>query len=872
MYEISKLYYFILLFYHYFTFGNRQHVCFFKKKILIINSYHPTFTWTQQVIDGIRNMIEKSGIKKDVYVEFLDAKRFPKERNIQNFKSYIAKKYKKLNFDIIITSDNAALEISLELQKSIFKEIPIVFCGYNGDAKKIIGPKNIVTGIIEKWNPLGTLKLIKKIQPKVSRLYLIHDNTGSGLSTLEDFTRSFISSNYSYLLTKSTNKSMPDILSEISKLESNSSVILLGYNRDTGGRIYNSIESANLFGMASSVPVYTIDESRFTDKIMGGDMLSGYSQGREAAKVALEILLDKSISNYPISSVPIKNLKINYTQLKKYNIGTSTIPSHAVVVNRPRSLYDDYAREITIIGIFTLFMTLLSIVLIITLIRKNRLESENRNVISTLNESVDIFIIFNSDLDTVFINSSGCSFFNLEKGTHYFKVSNFLPDFLIDEITSSRETCSGNTSKTIWNNEIQILDKKSAGKKVFLATILMHCSKNIKNIYYSVVLRDVTSLKKLNHILQNNIQNLKITINSIGDSVIITDELGIVMRVNPATLEITEYNISETIGDMIYDIIKIHKDDYKATEVDIFSEIKNSDSLILHSQGFHYLITKNGIKSISYTSSKIISQKNEILGYVFILKDVTEEMELQNRLRQSQKMEAIGQLAGGISHDFNNILTVVMGNAQLINTYTDIDSEVLELSSQIYETSKKAKGVINQLLIFSRNDKVRTEPVSIHAVISETVKLISRTLDKRITIETKLESDDSLVLGDSAMYQNCMLNLFINARDSMADKGKISVTTRNKVIEKNNDNYTNLKEGKYIEVSITDTGKGMDCKTQKQIFNPYFTTKPPGQGTGLGLTMVFGTVERFGGNISVESEINRGTTFRILLPHENQGS
>jgi PAS domain S-box-containing protein len=250
-----------------------------------------------------------------------------------------------------------------------------------------------------------------------------------------------------------------------------------------------------------------------------------------------------------------------------------------------------------------------------------------------------------------------------------------------------------------------------------------------------------------------------------------------------------------------------------------------------------------------------------------MLVDITMRKNLEEQFRQSQKMEAIGQLAGGVGHDFNNLLTVIKGNSELLLGRLDPAQPLYQNADQIRRAADQAAVLIRQLLAFSRMQVLEPKVLDLNNVVAETGKMLPRLL--RADVEVELLPAPSLgqVKADQNQIEQVILNLAVNARDAMPQGGKLTIETANVDLD---EDYCRLhpgvKAGKYVMLAVTDTGTGMDAETQAHIFEPFFTTKEPGKGTGLGLSTVYGIVKQSGGWIWVYSEVGLGTTFKIYLP------
>jgi signal transduction histidine kinase len=243
----------------------------------------------------------------------------------------------------------------------------------------------------------------------------------------------------------------------------------------------------------------------------------------------------------------------------------------------------------------------------------------------------------------------------------------------------------------------------------------------------------------------------------------------------------------------------------------------------------------------------------------------------EDELRHSQKMEAVGRLAGGVAHDFNNLLTAIIGYAELIATRTSSNSLAKQNAELIRKAGEQAAALTRQLLAFSRKQILQPKVIDLNALVLEMEKLLRRVIGERFDLQSHPEARNGRVKADPSQLEQVVLNLGVNARDAMPRGGKLIIRTENITLDRKTAPQiaTSLTEGDYVVLSVTDTGAGMDEETKSHIFEPFFTTKGPGKGTGLGLATVYGIVRQTGGGISVESELGKGSTFRIYLPQES---
>ncbi len=266
---------------------------------------------------------------------------------------------------------------------------------------------------------------------------------------------------------------------------------------------------------------------------------------------------------------------------------------------------------------------------------------------------------------------------------------------------------------------------------------------------------------------------------------------------------------------------------------------------------------------------------NGVEGAVIRIDDVSKEHELEEQLNHHRKMDAIGQLAGGVAHDFNNMLGGIISAAQLLKSpKRNIGEEGLKFADMILKAAIRAADLTAKLLAFGRKGRISFTYINIHNVIDDTVAILNRTVDKKIQLQVSKDAQNHTVVGDNSGLQNALINIGINAGHAMRDGGEIQIETKNIQLDKTycDAGPFEIKPGEYIEIEIRDTGCGIPLENFQEIFEPFYTTKEKGEGTGLGLAAVYGTVQDHHGAISVCSEVGAGTSFHILLPCSEEGA
>ena len=274
------------------------------------------------------------------------------------------------------------------------------------------------------------------------------------------------------------------------------------------------------------------------------------------------------------------------------------------------------------------------------------------------------------------------------------------------------------------------------------------------------------------------------------------------------------------------------------------------------------------------TASPVMNAKGEVENLVIVNRDISERRRLEEQLRQSQKMDAIGRLSGGVAHDFNNLLGVIIGYAEILQERILESDSMRAPVDQIIKAGNRASSLTKQLLAFSRQQVLEPKILLLNAVVSDTEKMLRRLIGEDIELLTSLDPALGKIRADQGQIEQVIMNLAVNARDAMPEGGRLVIETSNFEID---DKFTRryaypVLPGSYVLLTVSDNGIGMDTATQQRIFEPFFTTKEKGKGTGLGLSTVYGVVKQSGGYIDVVSTRGKGTTFNIYLPRAGQNA
>jgi PAS domain S-box-containing protein len=358
---------------------------------------------------------------------------------------------------------------------------------------------------------------------------------------------------------------------------------------------------------------------------------------------------------------------------------------------------------------------------------------------------------------------------------------------------------------------------------------------------------------------------LDMAVEQAAEPIFITDVDGIIGYVNNALLETSGFNREELLGQK-FDMI--------------LADIPDSEDLwrirhaLMEKQYWSGNINLKGKKNhkveVISTVTPVRSITGEVNSYLVISRNIAEESRIQTYLRQAQKMETIGTLAGGIAHDFNNILTTIIGHSDMAMKDLPEESSAKDDLIQILKATDRAKGLVNQILTFSRQVDQKDTRVEPATLINEILKLMSASLPQNIRIVQDMNKKCPLVSTDPSQLHQVIMNILTNGIYAMKDQGgTLTITVDSFTADKKfTSEHPSLSKGEYVRMIFTDTGKGMDSAVKERIFEPFFTTKPVGEGTGLGLSVVHGIIKNLKGEILVDSIPGKGSVFTVLLPAE----
>lgn len=365
--------------------------------------------------------------------------------------------------------------------------------------------------------------------------------------------------------------------------------------------------------------------------------------------------------------------------------------------------------------------------------------------------------------------------------------------------------------------------------------------------------RRTEALEKTKAFLSNLIERLPHPLLVVGPS-------GEITLANPAAASLLEYDREKIIGKNVSSLFSSGTD---ATAVLGNSAVEALET-VWQTRGEEKV-------PISLCAAPLSSEKSADGGLVLVGTDLTQSKKLEEELRHAVKMEAVGRLAGGIAHDFNNILTIIRGHLYFLKKNLDLREPKKNVLDSFYSTVDRASSLVYQLLAFSRKQILTPRVINLNRVIERMGGILERLLGEDVDVVTELAPDLGNTKADRGQMEQIIVNLAVNARDAMPGGGRLTITTSNLVIDRTRGaGRTGLGDGRYVLISVADTGCGMSEEVRSNIFEPFFTTKKVGKGSGLGLSTVYGIVTQHGGQVLVDSRVGGGSTFTVIMPRVSQ--
>jgi two-component system cell cycle sensor histidine kinase/response regulator CckA len=363
-------------------------------------------------------------------------------------------------------------------------------------------------------------------------------------------------------------------------------------------------------------------------------------------------------------------------------------------------------------------------------------------------------------------------------------------------------------------------------------------------------------------------QRLSITLRGIGDGVMATDTRGYVTFMNPRAEVLTGWSQAEGLGRHVAEVFQVRHESAPALPESSFVKVLQEGVAVELADHNMILMAKDGAeRPIDDSAAPLKDDRGNMVGVVLVFRDITERRQLQEQLVQSQKMEAIGRLAGGVAHDFNNLLTVISVYTELLLSRRNRHDQLERYTSEIKKAVDNATSLTSQLLTLGRKQMLQPRVLDLNATIAKLENILQQMIGQTTDLVIVPGPEPGYVNIDPAQLEQVVVNLVMNACEAMPQGGTLTIETANITWDEwQVRRYSEVQAGSYVLLTVRDTGRGMDATTRSRLFEPFFSTKSRARGTGLGLSMVYGIISQSGGHIEVDSAPGQGTVFKIYLP------
>jgi PAS domain S-box-containing protein len=849
-------------------------------RVLIINSYHPGYGWSDGEMHGLLSALNHRFPRLVPSIEYLDWRRFPQpEREPQLLKS-LEQKSGGQPFDIIVTLDDPALNFAFKFRRNLGAATPVVFGGINHYTPETVRGQANFTGVAESTDMAGTLDLVLRLQPDTREVVAIYDENESALESrkaLED-----VMSGYTPRLRFRFlhNWSVEGLMKALGELKPGSVALVLSATVDAEGRlISDDIDFVLEFKKRCPVPVYMVSppiRPLFSDSNwekdtwigLGGSLLSSELHGEAVGAIALRVLNGEKAGTIPVMTKSPTRLAVDYQQMNRFDLPLSALPDGTEIIHRPVSFYQVHRTQIVVVGAVIGLLLATVAVLTANILRRRRAESalrqSNERFQLIARATNDAVWDWKPDTGEMWWNDSYRAMLGTPAGaapSFDAWAADIHPEDRGRIVADLRAAVAG--AERTWAAEYRYRRGDGADGFVFNRACFLRDSGG-RAVRAIGAMTDITDRKQT----EQKLRRLATAVEQATELIVVLGLQGSLEYVNPAFEQNTGFSQADVLGQPFG---ALHE---TGGEVPPFGQIAQRIRETGSWTGRCGCRKKDGSTvSVQLVISPIRDQGGATMNFVLVARDVTRELKLEEQVRFAQKMEAVGLLAGGVAHDFNNILQIILGHTQLALGFDLSAAERKEGLSLVKEATERAIQLTRQLLVFGRRQPLLTEYVDLNELVSNLLKIIRRFIGDNIIVDFTPGRQRAGIRANKGQLEQVLLNLCVNARDAMGQGGRLAIGLENVLLSPDYcEAHPWARPGRHVLLSVADTGCGMDPATLARAFDPFFTTKSKDKGTGLGLSVVYGIIQQHDGLIHVDSRPGAGTVFKIYLPAADPGA
>jgi PAS domain S-box-containing protein len=965
-----------------------------RKNVLFFNSYQNGYQWSDEILAGVREAFATSDYNVDLQIEYMDSKKYADPVLRAMLHDFYKLKYRNTRFEVILASDNYAFDFLREYHDELFPGTPVVFCGVNDFKPSWLDGHPDFTGVLETPAIKTTLELALRFHPDRNRLVIFGDTSVTGVAIgnqLRDVEPDFAGRlTFEY----EDNLTLSGILDRVRSLPEDAMIFLIPFYKDTEKDVYSVNEVLSVIRANSDVPIYSAWQFMLGHGIVGGQLHSGFEEGRIAAEMAKKLLHGVPLAELPIITKTNDAYIFDFREMLRLGITTDKLPSGFSLINEPYPFYHINIAVFWTIIISFLILCYVMILLVTNILRRRSVEEKIKDQVSFLE---------------TLVNTIPIPIYYKDEAGHYRGCN---PAFRVwcgagDEAQSIKD-CSGVAESPLSRS----LDAEDAGllrepgvrvgeTDILAADGTPHSVILHRAVYESGkgqiaglvgVLYDVSELKRATERLRLAEEKYRGIFENSALGIFRMTPDGTAVDVNPAMLTMLGVDDLDTLlrrrGDMLEVLFGGHERfaalietavDEEATvkfktrfvRLDARQVTANITMRLIADQG-GYLNFVEGVvedvtkrheaeralresqemlrlvldnipqlvswkdKSLRYLGANrafvdffgfeglgalmgrddaalplrpedvdavratdidvmrhnrpvagelaarnvrgldvlleikkvpLHDDKGAVVGVLSTAEDVTQKVSLERQLLQSQKMEAIGTLAGGIAHDFNNILTSIINSTELALMDLPPGDAMEDDLRRVLKAGERGSRLVKQILSFTRPSQAGFAPINVADVVAEAAGLITASLPRNIKIVVEMPQAPVTCRADPTQLHQIVMNLCTNAFQAMRPTGgELTLTLAEDTLDETQAGQVGTRAGRYARITVADTGPGIAGDIVDKIFDPFFSTKPKGEGTGLGLAVVRGIVKSHRGGIRLVSQPGERTGFDIYLP------
>ena len=860
-----------------------------EKRVLLISSYHPAFPTFFQQIDGLNSVFKPAGVLLDV--EFMDSKRFYSPENIASFHNLLKLKLMGLDpYDIVVTADDNALKFVLEFHEEFFPNIPVVFLGVNNqELARSMNSNDLVTGIIEAVSMHETLQLAFDMFPKIENIYAIVDASPSGQGDLKTF-----KGHSAYFPGKKLdilslgNSSWDEFGRNLEKLSDKDALLLLSAYRDKSGTGKLFEDSLNWITSHSKVPVFHLWEHGLGQGIIGGKIISQFEQGVAAANICLDIFKGQQVKDIPVvEGNTVNKFLFDKNMLKRFQVNEDLLPEGSSLINDQQSLLYQYRKTIFIVVTFVtlLLLSIWSLIVYVFRLRKaeDKVRKSEERFALAMDASRDGLWDWEIGTDNVYYSPG----YKAILGYKVDEVPSYV-DAWIDLIHPADKGAAIKANTDCIENQVESFEvefrmQAKNGKWIWILGRGKAVERDETGKATRVVgtHTDITDRKRSEKELLRLRNYLNNIIDSMPSILIGLDAEGIVTQWNSEAQRVTGLSVADAEGMHLSEAFPRLAPQLKWVEESLLNQQIHADSRVHRHEG--------GEDKFEDITIYPLSSKG-VEGVVIRVDDVTQRVRLEEMIVQNEKMVSIGSLAAGMAHEINNPLGAIVQGAQNLSRRLSLDLPanykvaekcnlsldsfqeylndrgIFKIIEGINDSGLRAAMIVTNMLSFCRKSENTSKKNNLAELLDNALEMVKNEYNfdrkydfKTIEIEREYAQDLPDICCDSTEIQQVFLNLIKNGAYAVAGKPYVDSSPKLTLRVRS--------EGGMAVVEIEDNGSGMDETARKRAFEPFYTTKPTGDGTGLGLSVSYFIItEQHDGHMEVFSSLGNWTRFVVKLP------